>query len=147
MRTSWSRIWRRYTLEPHRKPSAEALLHGRLYADQSRTGAVLHTHSKAATLLSLIEPGKTLWLSGYELLKALEGVASHDERVAIPIFDNTQDMRALADQAGERLAHEASVAYLIRGHGLYTWATDMKACLRQVEALDFLFDCELFLRR
>lgn len=128
------------------KPSDEALLHGRLYAERPQAGAILHTHSKAATLLSRLEGADTLWLTGYELQKALEGVASHESRVAIPIFDNTQDIATLAERVSARLAGQACCAYLIRGHGLYTWARDLDACLRHVEALDFLFDCELTLR-
>lgn len=129
------------------KPSDEARLHGQLYEDLSLAGAILHTHSKSATLLSRIEQADTLWLSGYELQKALEGVTSHDTRVAVPIFDNTQNIAALAEAVRQRLTEQACCAYLIRGHGLYTWARDMNACLRHVEALDFLFDCELELRR
>ena len=33
--------------------------------------------------------------------------------------------------------------YLIRGHGLYTWGPRMEDALRQVEAFEFLFECEL----
>ncbi|GGY08655.1 methylthioribulose-1-phosphate dehydratase [Litchfieldella qijiaojingensis] len=129
------------------KPSDEARLHGQLYEDNPSAGAILHTHSRAATVLSRLESSATLWLSGYELQKALEGVTTHETRVAIPIFDNTQDIEALAEAVRARLANEACCAYLIRGHGLYTWARDMAACLRHVEALDFLFECELILRR
>lgn len=41
----------------------------------------------------------------------------------------------------------ASHAYLIRGHGLYTWATDLSACYRQIEALETLLAIELDRRR
>ena len=55
---------------------------------------------------------------------------------------------ALAADVDRQLdAGRITHAYLIRGHGLYTWARDMSGCLRQVEALDFLFDCELMMRR
>lgn len=129
------------------KPSDEARLHGQLYEDRPAAGAVLHTHSRAATVLSRVEASATLWLMGYELQKALEGVTTHEARVAVPIFDNTQDIAALAEAVRSRLADEECCAYLIRGHGLYTWARDMPSCLRHVEALDFLFECELALRR
>lgn len=129
------------------KPSDEARLHGQLYEDCPDVGAILHTHSRAATVLSRLETSETLWLTGYELQKALEGVTTHLTRVAIPIFDNTQDIPTLAEAVRSRLADESCCAYLIRGHGLYTWASDMPACLRHVEALDFLFECELALRR
>ncbi|MAX31488.1 methylthioribulose-1-phosphate dehydratase [Onishia taeanensis] len=129
------------------KPSDEARLHGQLYQDRPEAGAVLHTHSRAATVLSRLIEGDTLWLEGFELQKAIEGVASHDTALAVPIVDNDQDIAALAEVARERLRGLDTRAYLIRGHGLYTWARDMSGCLRQVEALDFLFDCELIMRR
>ena len=33
------------------------------------------------------------------------------------------------------------VAYLIEGHGTYTWAKDLPTCRRHIEALEFLFQC------
>ncbi|WP_048307649.1 methylthioribulose 1-phosphate dehydratase [Halomonas sp. PR-M31] len=128
-------------------PSAEARLHAQLYEDAPLAGAILHGHSKAATLLSLLESGDTLWLTGYELQKALEDVTTHEARIAVPIFDNTQDVEALANTVRQRLAEQDCCAYLIRGHGFYTWAQDMDTCLRHVEALDFMFGCELELRK
>ncbi len=44
-------------------------------------------------------------------------------------------------------AGNAGHAYLIRGHGLYTWAADMSACYRQLEALETLLAVELDRRR
>ena len=40
-----------------------------------------------------------------------------------------------------------SHAYLIRGHGLYTWASDLPTCYRQLEALETLLAVELDRRR
>ncbi|WP_106477511.1 methylthioribulose 1-phosphate dehydratase [Phytohalomonas tamaricis] len=129
------------------KPSDEARLHGQLYEDFPEAEAILHTHSRPSTLLSLLTTGSEVVVTGYELQKALEGISTHEARVVIPVFDNTQDIAALAQVAHARLAGTESCAYLIRGHGIYTWARDMNACLRHVEALDFLFDCELEMRR
>ncbi|MCO1980156.1 methylthioribulose-1-phosphate dehydratase, partial [Pseudomonas aeruginosa] len=39
--------------------------------------------------------------------------------------------------------HPHCPGYLIRGHGLYTWGARMSDALRQVEAFEFLFECEL----
>nr|WP_298412349.1 methylthioribulose 1-phosphate dehydratase [uncultured Halomonas sp.] len=139
-----------FALEPvgsRLTPSAEARLHAQLYEDVPLAGAILHGHSKAATLLSLLESGDTLWLTGYELQKALEDVTTHEARIAVPIFDNTQDVEGLADTVRQRLAEQDCCAYLIRGHGFYTWAQNMDTCLRHVEALDFMFGCELELRK
>ena len=127
------------------KSSAETLLHTVLYQVFPDAGAVLHTHSVKATVLSrLIPPGKSLELEGYELQKAFAGVTSHEGRLSVPVFDNTQDIPALAEQTAEWFrAHPEQLGYLIRGHGLYTWGATMADCLRHVEAFEFLFECEL----
>jgi methylthioribulose-1-phosphate dehydratase len=127
------------------KSSAETLLHTVLYQVFPDAGAVLHTHSVKATVLSrLIPPGKSLELEGYELQKAFAGVTSHEGRLSVPVFDNTQDIPALAEQTAEWFrVHPEQPGYLIRGHGLYTWGATMAHCLRHVEAFEFLFECEL----
>lgn len=127
------------------KSSAETLLHTVLYQAFPEAGAVLHTHSVKATVLSrLIAPGAALELEGYELQKAFAGVDSHEGTLSIPVFDNTQDIPALAEQTRDWfLAHPEQPGYLIRGHGLYTWGKTMADCLRHVEAFEFLFECEL----
>lgn len=127
-----------------RKPSAETLLHTQLYARDADIGAVLHTHSVCATVLTMEQPEMdTLVLRGYELLKAFSGVTRHNTEVHIPVFDNTQDMVELSQQVEKRMQREGTgVAYLIRGHGLYTWAEDLNSCMRHLEALEFLLDCE-----
>ena len=131
------------------KSSAETLLHTVLYQVFPEVGAVLHTHSVKATVLSrLIAPDAALVFEGYELQKAFAGVSTHEGRVTVPVFDNTQDIPALARQTKEWfLAHPDQPGYLIRGHGLYTWGTTMADCLRHVEAFEFLFECELETRK
>ena len=127
-----------------RKPSAETLLHTQLYARDPDIGAVLHTHSVRATVLTMEQPGiDTLVMRDYELLKAFSGITTHNTEVHIPVFNNTQDMVELSRQVEKRMQCDgAGVAYLIRGHGLYTWGEDLDACMRHLEALEFLLDCE-----
>lgn len=130
------------------KPSAETLLHTQLYRRYPDVGAVLHTHSHASTVLTMHWPANSLSLEGYELLKALDGYTTHESRLVIPVFDNTQDIAALAEQVDAAMAQgDASHAYLIRGHGLYTWAEDLPTCYRQLEALEVLLAIELDRRR
>ncbi|WP_370601445.1 methylthioribulose 1-phosphate dehydratase [Pseudomonas nitroreducens] len=132
------------SLEPGKKPSAETLLHTQLYAWRPEIGAVLHTHSLNATVLSRLTPGDRLELEDYELQKAFAGVTTHEGRVTVPIFDNDQDIARLAAKVQPWLdAHPDCPGYLIRGHGLYTWGARMADVLRQVEAFEFLFECEL----
>lgn len=135
------------SLEPGKKPSAETLLHTQLYRWQPRIGAVLHTHSVNATVLSRLTLSDSLVFADYELQKAFSGVTTHESQVEVPIFDNDQDIARLAAKVQPWLdAHPECVGYLIRGHGLYTWGPRMSDALRQVEAFEFLFECELKVR-
>ncbi|MBO6279237.1 MAG: methylthioribulose 1-phosphate dehydratase [Pseudomonas sp.] len=132
------------SLEPGKKPSAETLLHTQLYSWRPEIGAVLHTHSVNATVLSRLTPGDSIEFEDYELQKAFSGVSTHESSVLVPIFDNDQDIARLAAKVQPWLeAHPDCVGYLIRGHGLYTWGARMSDALRQIEAFEFLFECEL----
>lgn len=127
-----------------RTPSAEAGLHSLLYGLLPSVGAVLHTHSVNATLLSRVEKSDALVLHGYEMQKSLSGQRSHLDSVAIPIFDNDQDIPALAARVAAR--HETMplrYGLLVRGHGLYCWGDDVPEARRHLEGLEFLFQCEL----
>lgn len=132
------------SLEPGKKPSAETLLHTQLYSWRAEIGAVLHTHSVNATVLSRLTPEAFIEFEDYELQKAFSGISTHESRVRVPIFDNDQDIARLAAKVQPWLdAHPDCVGYLIRGHGLYTWGAQMSDALRQIEAFEFLFECEL----
>ncbi|WP_347901403.1 methylthioribulose 1-phosphate dehydratase [Pseudomonas purpurea] len=135
------------SLEPGKKPSAETLLHTQLYQWRADIGAVLHTHSVNATVLSRLLQSHVITFEDYELQKAFSGIATHESKVRVPIFDNDQDIERLASKVQPWLdAHPDCVGYLIRGHGLYTWGPKMSDALRQIEAFEFLFECELKMR-
>lgn len=107
------------SLEPGKKPSAETLLHTQLYAWKPEIGAVLHTHSVNATVLSRLTLSDSLVFSDYELQKAFSGISTHECQVCVPIFDNDQDIARLAAKVQPWLdANSDCVGYLIRGHGL-----------------------------
>ena len=132
-------------LEAGRRPSAETLLHTALYRRFSEVGAVLHTHSVNATVLSRLHT-ESLVFEDYELLKAFSGVDTHESRIVVPIFPNDQDIGRLSRLIDEWMdSHPPVHGYLIAGHGLYTWGMDMHETLRHIEAFEFLFECELTL--
>ena len=124
------------------KPSAEALLHTAL-AKHAGAGAVLHTHSVYGTVLSegFLKDGR-LRLAGYEMLKGLAGIHTHESEALIEIFPNTQDIAALAEVIEKRLQGTDPLkhGFLMAGHGLYTWGKDIAEARRQVEVLEFLFE-------
>jgi methylthioribulose-1-phosphate dehydratase len=123
-----------------KKPSAETLLHTQLYGRDPEIGAVLHTHSLKATLVSM-SAGDVIQFDGLELLKAFNGISTHQSVMRIPVFDNNQDIALLARQVdGWMQEHGTGHAYLIRGHGLYTWGRDLSEAMRHLEALEFLLE-------
>lgn len=125
------------------RPSAETALHLQLYAREPEVQCVLHTHSVGATVLSRLA-GDALVIEGQEVLKAFPGIRTHEIRIEIPVVANDQDMVRLADAVAGRLGDGPDLpAYLIAGHGLYAWGDSVDSALRHLEALEFLFRCEL----
>ncbi|HXF92228.1 MAG TPA: methylthioribulose 1-phosphate dehydratase [Nitrospiraceae bacterium] len=125
------------------RPSTETLLHLMVYR-VAGAGAVFHTHSIAAALLSrLVGPFGHLTLSGWELLKGLDGVEDHDCEVVLPVYPNSQDMRALVAHIEPHLRRERpSYGFLLAGHGLYVWGKNVAEAKRHVEVLEFVLQCE-----
>jgi len=122
------------------RPSAETDLHLQLYRRDDAIRAVLHTHSVAATHVSMREPGG-LSFRGLEILKAFPGIRTHEAELDIPVFPNSQDIGALAHDVETHMRHAGQGwAYLIAGHGLYTWGSNIESCMRHLEALEYLFE-------
>ena len=122
------------------RPSAEASLHLAIVRARG-AGAVLHTHSTWSTILTDTASQDGMAIEGYEMLKGLEGVGTHEHREWLPILENTQDWAAAVPEveailAGQPKAH----GFLIRRHGLYTWGRDLAEANRHVEILEFLFE-------
>lgn len=163
-------------IEGQGRASAETSLH-RTIVQITGAGAVLHTHSQAATLLSrcclaaadqpLPAPTGSLHqplpgapasraaavaflrIEGLEMLKGLEGIRSHACQIHIPVLANDQDLERLSGVASPHLA-EAPYGLLIAGHGLYAWGEHVPQALRHLEVLEFLLEQhwrELLLRR
>lgn len=131
------------------RPSAETALHLQIYRRRPATGAVLHTHSPNQTVASrLFAEDGVIALHGWELQKALTGYTSHESRLDVPVFPNSQDMGDIERNVAAWLDESRPLyAYLIEGHGLYTWGRDMPEARRHLEALEFLLACELDLKR
>ncbi len=123
------------------KPSDESLLHIRI-VKECGAGAVLHTHSVWNTILSDLYAGDGgLDIEGYEMLKGLQGVKTHEHSEWLPIIENSQDMPELAETVGETLNNfEAAHGFLIRRHGLYAWGDNLAQAKRHVEILEFLLE-------
>jgi methylthioribulose-1-phosphate dehydratase len=123
------------------QPSAEARLHVEV-ARACGANAVLHTHSMWSTLLSDEHAARGgLQIEGYEMLKGLAGVSSHQHREWIPILENDQDMVQLSAAVRDTLTqHPESHAFLLRRHGMYTWGSTLADAVRHVEIVEFLLE-------
>jgi methylthioribulose-1-phosphate dehydratase len=123
------------------QPSAETLLHLAIVRSRS-ADTVLHTHSVWSTVLSdMYALRGSIVLEGYEMLKALEGVETHQHKEYLPILENSQDMVKLARKVSATLRKHAGIrGFLLRGHGFYTWGTSLEEAQRNVEILEFLME-------
>lgn len=125
------------------RSSAETQLHVVL-ARMEDVGSVLHTHSVWGTLLSdTFGDAGGFEIEGYEMLKGLAGVKTHQHTEFVPIFENTQDIPRLAEKVEKRVHDESLPAihgFLIRNHGLYTWGEDLAEARRHIEIYEFLFE-------
>ena len=123
------------------KPSDETPLH-LMIATSRPAGAILHTHSVWSTSLSNLHAADGgLSIEGYEMLKGLAGVRTHQHQEWLPIIENSQNMKGLADELSATLSqHPKAHGILLRGHGLYTWGEDLREAKRHVEILEFLLE-------
>ncbi len=126
------------------KSSAETMLHC-VAAAQPNVGAVLHTHSVWSTVLSerFVAQGGIL-LEGFEMLKGLRGVTTHEHQEWLKIFENTQDIPVLAQRVSAAMTdaqRPITHGYIIRRHGIYTWGQDLDEAVRQIEIIEFLLEC------
>ncbi|WP_226569077.1 methylthioribulose 1-phosphate dehydratase [Mangrovibacter yixingensis] len=131
-----------------RTPSAETGLHTLIYRLFPEAQAVLHVHTVNATVLSRLVKGNRLTLQGYEMQKSLRGQSSHLDALQIPVFDNDQDISALAQRIHSGTSKEdLQWGFLLRGHGLTCWGRSVEEARRHLEGLEFLFECEILRRR
>ena len=128
-------------LEGAGRPSAETLLHLAVVRLRE-AGAVLHTHSVWSNILSdAFAAAGGLAIEGYEMLKGLEGISTHEHIEWLPVVENSQDMPGLAACVEEALKrHPRTHGFLLRRHGLYTWGKEIAEAKRHVEILEFLLE-------
>jgi methylthioribulose-1-phosphate dehydratase len=122
-------------------PSAETGLHLTIVRTRG-AGAVLHTHSLWSTLLSdTFAADGAVKLEGFEMLKGLRDVHTHEHRETLPILANCPDIAQLSKQVQALLKRDPALhGFLLRRHGLYTWGQDLAEAKRHVEVLEFLLE-------
>ena len=123
------------------RPSSESKVHLAIVRARG-AGAVLHTHSVWSSIISeAFASDGGVAFEGFEMLKGLSGVRSHEYREWLPIIENCQDMARLAETIEAVLReHPAAHGVLLRRHGLYTWGRDLAEAKRHIEIFEYLLE-------
>lgn len=108
--------------------------------------AVIHTHSKAAVMATLLYPGKEFRITHQEMIKGIRKGTSgtnyrYDDSLVVPIVENTPEEKDLKDRMARAMEeYPDSCAVLVRRHGVYVWGESWEKAKTMCECYDYLFD-------
>ncbi|MNY06314.1 Methylthioribulose-1-phosphate dehydratase [compost metagenome] len=123
------------------RPSAETLIHCKLYRLFPDMMCILHSHSVYSVLQSM-KNAQAVELRGYEVLKGFEGIKTHEVSVQVPVFDNTQDMTAFSETLEQEKDRLTVPAFIMRQHGTYAWGRNLFEAKRHLETAEYLFEVD-----
>lgn len=127
------------------KPSAETLIHCVIYALFPETKVILHSHS-VYPIVATAKSESAIAFEGYEVQKGFAGQTTHDSRIEIPVFENTQDMTEFADTLRQNASRFGYHSFIMRKHGTYAWGSSLFDAKRHLETLDYLCQCDYMLK-
>ncbi|WLR58630.1 methylthioribulose 1-phosphate dehydratase [Guptibacillus hwajinpoensis] len=126
------------------KPSAETIIHQAIYS-KTDAGCCLHVHTVENNVISELFAGEgEVTFQGLELVKAF-GLWGQNDKVTVPIIDNSADLSLLADDVMHVLKNDTK-AILMRNHGITVWGRNGFEAKKYLEAFEFLFEYHLKLR-
>ncbi|MBC7538980.1 MAG: methylthioribulose 1-phosphate dehydratase [Bacteriovorax sp.] len=131
-----------------RKSSDETDIHLSIY-QITNANCVLHSHLLDSLLFADLFTGLPYaTIEGLELLKGFKGIKTHDLKINIPCFDNTQDIALLAEQIKPSILQQKNnYGLLLRGHGVYVWGDSVEEAKRHLEVFEYIFKYYLNSRR
>ncbi|CAK9800217.1 Methylthioribulose-1-phosphate dehydratase [Anthophora plagiata] len=112
-------------------------------------GAVIHTHSKFAVMVSLHWPDKEFRVTHLEMIKGIRNqklgrAYRYDEELVVPIIENTPFEEDLKDELDRAIIdYPETSAVLVRRHGIYVWGDTWQQAKTMTECYDYLFDIAL----
>ncbi|XP_033211482.1 probable methylthioribulose-1-phosphate dehydratase [Belonocnema kinseyi] len=116
-------------------------------------GAVIHTHSKFAVMVTLLWPGKEFRTTHLEMIKGIRNqklgrALRYDEELVVPIIENTPFEEDLKDRMAEVISeYPETCAILVRRHGLYVWGDTWQQAKTMTECYDYLFDIAVQMKK
>jgi methylthioribulose-1-phosphate dehydratase len=124
------------------RPSDETMLHLSIYRLRPKARSILYSQTVWGTLLAdryFVDGSITV--HGYEVLKGLSGVKTHEHTERIPIIENSQDQIALSHVIENVLLENPLIhGIFVRGHGLYSWGKTVEEARGNIEIFEFLFE-------
>lgn len=123
-----------------RKSSDETDIHLSIY-QITNANCVLHSHILDSLLFADLFHGKPYaTIEGLELLKGFKGITTHDLKINIPCFENTQDIALLAEQIKPAILEQKNnYGLLLRGHGVYVWGESVEEAKKHLEVFEYIF--------
>ena len=123
-----------------RRASDETQIHLAIFRSTS-ANCVLHSHLLESLLFADLFPRQnTIFVEGLELLKGLSGIRTHLTKIPIPCFENSQDIRLLANEIENTLRSSLNIyGILLRGHGVYVWGESVQDAKRHLEVFNYIF--------
>jgi len=116
-------------------------------------GAVIHTHSQNAVMITLLYPGNEFRISNQEMIKGIRrgtkgSYYRYDDELVVPIIDNTPEERDLSSSMAKAMEeYPDSCAVLVRRHGVYVWGEDWKKAKTITECYDYLFEIAIKMKQ
>uniref|UniRef100_A0A182PFX5 Probable methylthioribulose-1-phosphate dehydratase n=1 Tax=Anopheles epiroticus TaxID=199890 RepID=A0A182PFX5_9DIPT len=112
---------------------------------ERNAGAVIHTHSPAAVMTTLLWPGNEFRCTHLEMIKGiydyeLNRNLMYDEELVVPIIENTLFEKDLEESMANALRdYPGTSAILVRRHGVYVWGHNWQKAKTMAECYDYLF--------
>jgi len=130
--------------DDQRKPSDEALIHAKIYELDKNAHCVLHSHSIASTTVSLFTKEDFIVFEGIEMQKAFVSIKSHEDKMTLKSFNNSQNMKDFSIMLQENFDVDSNVpCFVIKGHGIYVWGPSIQVAKRHLEGIEFLMAVKL----
>lgn len=123
-----------------RKSSDETDIHLCVYQN-TKANCVLHSHLLEGLLFANLYPNRDhLYFEGLELLKGFKGIKTHEAKVPLLFFENTQDIEELSLRVATKLKEfPQTFGIILRHHGLYVWGDNVADAKRHLEVFEYLF--------
>ncbi|CAI2356416.1 unnamed protein product [Caenorhabditis sp. 36 PRJEB53466] len=120
-----------------------------LIMKETGSECVIHTHSKAANLITQLVKTDTFEISHQEYIKGIYDPFSgkalkYSDTLLIPIIENMpSESQLLEPIRGVLEAYPQAIAVLVRNHGLFVWGPTWELTKIMTECIDYLLELGL----